>query len=117
MIPKRHTLEPEEPIVIGPAMKRRSFVKRGMQMIYKRKVQATDTTSMSAEEQAKEMREVATKHAAVLLKDQKEQVVDKLLKQIESGEVDRIIVLDKEHGDPRLEEKKRFSPDFEITMP
>lgn len=86
-------------------------------MLYKRKVQATDTTTMSAEEQAKAMREVGAKRAAVLLNDQEEKAADKLLNQIKSGEVDSVIVLDEEHGDPKLEETKRFSPGFEITMP
>lgn len=85
-------------------------------MLYKRRAQATDMTTMSAEEQAKELREAATKHGAVLLDDQEDTAMNKLLRGIKSGEIQSVIVLDKDHGDIDLEKIESVPSDFEITM-
>lgn len=85
-------------------------------MLYKRRTQAADMTTMSAREQAKEMREAAAKHDAVLLDDQEDNVTDKLLRRIKSGEIQSVIVLDKDHGDIGSDEINSPAPNFDLTM-
>ena len=85
-------------------------------MLYKRSKRATDMTAMSAEEQAKIMREETKKQGAVPLESQKGDAKSKLLKGIESGEIESVLVLDQDHSDIDPDEIKSPSPVFEMTM-
>lgn len=84
--------------------------------MYKRSNQANGMTGLSAAEQAKIMGEEAEMQEAALLEYQEGDAKRKLLKDIESGKVERVIVLDQEHSGIAPDEINSPDPNFEMTM-